>query len=461
MHYPFWYVPGLTSPMLIAIVATLHVFVSMFAVGGGIVLASGIRTSYGTGDRDLLNYLHRFTWFFILITVAYGAISGVGIWWTIGLASPLATSDLIHIFVFVWAQEYAAFIVEVVAAFILFYGWKRLDPRSHQQIACIYAGAAWLSLFFITPITSFMLRNSSHELQTGVFEAFFNAQALPQILARTGGSLLLAALYIFLHAAIIIPKDDTLRFRLSGVVSRWAMLGGALTILGGITWYIFSPPGAQAALAGAATLNILMALIFGLTAATVAIMYLGPYRNPGWINLGFALLLFPMGLAATGTGEFIREAVRKPYVVYNRVLSNNIWVHEVPSLQRAGYLESGVWTKIYLAEQFPQLIAADQVDEAKIATLPRDRRIELGRALFQYHCNQCHSEQGYSSISLITRGWNREMIYVTTLNLNRTHFFMPPWCGTPEEAGALADYVYQVARPYPAGLPAPSGGASR
>jgi AGZA family xanthine/uracil permease-like MFS transporter len=35
---------------------------------------------------------------FILLTVVYGAITGVGIWWTIGLASPLATEALIHIF---------------------------------------------------------------------------------------------------------------------------------------------------------------------------------------------------------------------------------------------------------------------------------------------------------------------------------------------------------------------------
>jgi hypothetical protein len=36
MHYPWWYVPYLTAPLLIAIVAVLHVIVAHYAVGGGL-----------------------------------------------------------------------------------------------------------------------------------------------------------------------------------------------------------------------------------------------------------------------------------------------------------------------------------------------------------------------------------------------------------------------------------------
>jgi hypothetical protein len=41
MHYPWWYVPHLTSPMLIAAIAVVHVLVSHYAVGGGLFLGSG------------------------------------------------------------------------------------------------------------------------------------------------------------------------------------------------------------------------------------------------------------------------------------------------------------------------------------------------------------------------------------------------------------------------------------
>ena len=88
MHYPWWYVPYLTAPMLIAVISVLHVLVSHYAVGGGLFLAVEVGHAYRTGDRGYLDYLHRHARFFILLTVVFGAISGVGIWWTIGLARP-------------------------------------------------------------------------------------------------------------------------------------------------------------------------------------------------------------------------------------------------------------------------------------------------------------------------------------------------------------------------------------
>ena len=91
MHYPWWYVPYLTSPMLIAVVSVVHVLVSHYAVGGGLFLAVEAGHAYRTGDRRYLDYLHRHARFFVLLTVVFGAITGVGIWWTIGLSSPLAT----------------------------------------------------------------------------------------------------------------------------------------------------------------------------------------------------------------------------------------------------------------------------------------------------------------------------------------------------------------------------------
>jgi len=38
MNYPVWYVPAFGGGLLIAMVAIVHVFVSHFAVGGGLYL---------------------------------------------------------------------------------------------------------------------------------------------------------------------------------------------------------------------------------------------------------------------------------------------------------------------------------------------------------------------------------------------------------------------------------------
>ena len=64
---------------------------------------------------------------------------------------------MIHIFVFGWAMEYVFFMLEIASAFIFFYYWERLDPRTHQTVGWIYAFSAWISLVLITGITAFML----------------------------------------------------------------------------------------------------------------------------------------------------------------------------------------------------------------------------------------------------------------------------------------------------------------
>jgi hypothetical protein len=38
MNYPVWYLPGVGGGFLIALIAVVHVFVSHFAVGGGLYL---------------------------------------------------------------------------------------------------------------------------------------------------------------------------------------------------------------------------------------------------------------------------------------------------------------------------------------------------------------------------------------------------------------------------------------
>ncbi|MBN1420180.1 MAG: cytochrome ubiquinol oxidase subunit I [Planctomycetes bacterium] len=451
MHYPWWHVPFLTSPMLIAIIAVLHVVVSHYAVGGGLFLAVEVRYAYRTGNTAYLSYLRDHAWFFILITVVYGAITGVGIWWTIGLASPLATETLIHAFVFGWAIEYVFFILEIVSAFIFFYGWGRLSPRTHQAMAWIYAGAAWISLVLITGITAFMLHPGRWPETHGFWDGFLNPQFVPQVLSRTGGSFLLASLYVYLHAAF--RAHPGLRDLIAARSARPALLGALLVVAGGAGWYAALPESAKASLAAASALNILMVLIFAITAAVFVMLYLGPYRHPGWLSPGFAILLFVCGLAAVATGEFIREAVRKPFVIYNVVLGNQVLPQEVPALREGGYLEGGVWTRAYVAARHPEAMAAGAIDEAKLLALPEEDRVALGRVLFLYHCNDCHAEgRGYSAIAELVRGWGRDTIRRTIDRLHEVHFFMPPWCGTREEGDLLAEYLASIAPPLPGGM---------
>lgn len=59
MHvsYPLWKVPYLGGGLLIAVITVIHVFISQFAVGGGLFLALAGRKAYGSGDQHWLGYL--------------------------------------------------------------------------------------------------------------------------------------------------------------------------------------------------------------------------------------------------------------------------------------------------------------------------------------------------------------------------------------------------------------------
>lgn len=449
MHYPWWYVPHLTSPMLIALISVVHVLVSHYAVGGGFFLAMETRHAYRTGDREYLAYLRKHARFFILVTVVFGAITGVGIWWTIGLASPLATAVLIRTFVFGWATEYVFFVIELVAAFAFYYYWGRLPERIHAILGWIYALAAWISLVLITGITAFMLHPGAWVETPNFWVGFFNPQFLPQTIARTGGALVLSSLYVYLHATLF-TKEQRLLDLIGRRSARPALLGAVMIALGGVGWYSFLPASAKSVLALAAVLNVFVGLIFALTIAVFILLYWGPYRNPGWLTPGFAAALFLLGMAAFTTGEFIREAVRKPYIIYNVVFGNQILPHEVTPLRAKGYLEGGVWPKAFVSQRFPEVMVDGRIDSERMLALPAESRRVLGETLFQYHCNDCHaSKEGYSAVGRLVQGRPRPMIKELVLHLHLAHFFMPPWAGNEAEAELLTDYLTSIAPPRP------------
>jgi cytochrome d ubiquinol oxidase subunit I len=452
MHYPVWYVPQLTAPMLIAVIAVLHVLVSHYAVGGGFFLAVETGYAYRTNNSAYLEYLRRHAWFFILITVVYGAVTGVGIWWTIGLSSPLATEMLIHTFVFGWAMEYVTFILEIASAFAFFYYWGRLEARTHLIIAWIYAIAAWLSLVLITGITSFMLNPGLWPRTQNFWLGILNPQFVPQTLTRTGGSFLLASLYVYLHASIKM-QDPQLRELVASRSARPALLGAVLVAVGGAGWFAFLPDSARAALLAAPVLNVFMALVVAFTAAVFVMIYFGPYKNPAWLSPALAVLLLASGMGAATAGEYLREAIRKPYIIYNVVMSNQIRADELPSYQSQGALEAGRWTKAYVAQKYPQVIRNQKVDTSRLLSLPEADQVELGHVLFQYQCANCHATTiGYNPVAQYIRGWSEDMLRDLALHPERVRFVMPPWAGTREEAELLVKYLKSIQPPYPRGM---------
>ncbi len=444
MNFPVWDVPLIGGGLLIGIIAILHVFVAHFAVGGGLFLVWTEALAVRRRDEALLAYVRRHSSFFVLIVLVFGAVSGVGIWWSIGLVHPEATSTLIHTFVWGWAIEWVFFFVEIAAAFVYYHGWDRLDRRTHLAVGWIYFGAAWLSLFVINGILTFMLTPGRWLETRSFFDAFFNPTMLPSAVVRTASALALAGLYALLTASVI--ADEPLRLRVTRYSAGWVLLGTAIIPFAG-AWYIGSIPAAarEMSMGGAPAVTIFAALSVLLSALIVAIAYLGPFRYPRFSNVLLAGVLAVLGLGVTGVTEWVREAVRKPYVIYGYMYSNGIRPSEVSRLSQTGVLAAAKWVKV--------------------ASVEPGRELEAGAEVFRVSCRSCHTVDGYNGIRPMVKGWREDFIDYQLRRLDELKGFMPPFAGTPAERQALAKWLLAVGRgaPFcrPATPPAVAGGDGR
>lgn len=436
MNYPVWEPPMLGGGLIIGIIAILHVFVSHFAVGGGLFLPFTERKAYLENNTALLDYVKTHSKFFVLITLVFGAVSGVGIWWSIGLVNPEATATLIHVFVWGWAIEWVFFIVEIAAAFVYYYGWDRLDQKTHLTVGWIYAFSAWMSLFVINGILAFMLTPGSW-LETPTFwRAFFNPSMVPSCLVRTAVSVALAGVYALVTAAAV--RDVGLRVEVTRYAAKWVLAGTLVIPLAG-AWYIASlPPMAREISMGAAPpVTIFAALSIFFSALVVLFTFFGPYQHPRYFNLTFAFVIAVMALSTTGVTEWVREAVRKPYIIYDYMYANTLRPDDVELIRRQGILNSARFVRF--REVDPQ------------------RPVESGADVFRVQCASCHTVDGYNSIRFAVKGWSREMVDYQLLHLNELKGFMPPFVGTESERRALTAWLISL-NPQPATRePAPPG----
>jgi len=361
MLYPWLDVPILTAPMLIALIAIAHVIVSHYAVGGGVLLAVENARALRDGDEEYRNYWKKHAKFFIILTVVYGAITGVGIWMTIGVASPLATETLIRTFVFGWAIEWCFFLLEIVSGFAFLYFWDKFEPRSSVITGAIYAFSAWISLVLITAITAFMLNSAGligdWESTGDFWHAFLNVQFLPQTVARTGCALTLSAAYVLFHASLC-EKNLDIREKIARRMRFPALLGLFLLVVGVVGWAFFLPESSRQTLERAAATNIFSGLFVAVVVGIAALLIAGPVAKPRETSPASALALCLLSIVGVGVGEFAREAVRKPYVVDRVVYGNQICRADVPRLRTTGLLYNGVWTRLYLdklQESYPEL----------------------------------------------------------------------------------------------------------
>lgn len=415
MNYPVWEL-AMGGGVLIAIVSILHVFVSHFAVGGGLWLVWTEIRSRRTGDDRLRDSVKHHSRFFLLLTLVFGAISGVGIWFTIALVSPQAISNLVHAYVWGWAMEWVFFFVEIGAALVYYYGWERLDRRTHEIMGWIYFIAAFMSLVIINGIITFMLTPGGWLENHGFWTGFFNPTYFPATAIRTFGSFAIAGIFTLLTATWL--ARDEFRARLVRWNALWVivpLVGVALSAV----WYRAQVPAWDEALLGAIVVLPLVARLFQLGLVVTAVLALFPLLLPKLWGRAPAVVLVLAGLATMGAGEWLREAGRKPYTIHGYLYSTGMRVE-----QRAEFAENG------MAAGTKWLSPAGATDT-----------VRRGRDLYLAWCQPCHTETGYNGLVPYLAHWDEQTLTSLLPRLEHMRALMPPWYGTEDENAALAAYL--------------------
>ena len=429
MEYPIWQLTTLGGGFWIALIATVHVFIAQFAVGGGLFLVLTERYAYGVQDKavseSILGFVKKHSRFFLLLSMVMGAVTGVGIWFSIALIQPQGTLILIHYFVFGWATEWVFFLAEIAAILIYYHYWDRLSRKNHLTIGWLYFLFAWASLFLVNGIIGYMLTPGAWIETRDFWDGFFNPTFWPQLVFRSFLSFTIAGLFGFLTATRI--KDADARARLVRLCSVWTILPFLLMLLAG-WWYLAALPEPQAALVMGKSHRVANAMhwfwIFG-PAMVVGGLILA-VRLPSRASFPLALLVLLVGFGLMGSFEVMREAGRKPYVIWDTLYSNSIEPGQVELLNAQGALATAKWVDPAL--KTPEGMAADPV--------------AAGHALFQLECAACHSVGGpINDIKARTAKFSPIGMDSLINGMGKVNGYMPLFAGTRAERQILADYI--------------------
>jgi len=173
------------------------------------------------------------------------------------------------------------------------------------------------------------------------------------------------------------------------------------------------------------------AAVWGVVLSVVLFLLaiLWPFLAPKKFPVAGAVLFMVLGLAATAAGEFYREAVRKPYIIYDYMYSNSILKDQnvINTINRDGLLTHSKWT-----------LNKDLSDKDLIP---------VGREVFLIQCQSCHTINGYRGITGLVNGWDVPQATAMLARLDKMKGNMPPYFGIEAERVALANYLVSLQAP--------------
>ncbi len=218
MNFPTIDFGWLGNGNLIGMMAVLHVMINhAVAIGGCVLMVSIEYTAYKQNNAALEAYARWLSKWILIITTTFGAMTGVGIWFTTTVILPDAIGSLLRIFHWAWFTEWLVFVSEVVLLLTYFYTWDKwsgVNKKRHIQTGMALCIMSWLTLVIITGILAAQINPGNWVETLSFLDAFFNPTWVPSMIFRTFAAIALGV--AVLHVLIRWKLKD-MRDRIVGI----------------------------------------------------------------------------------------------------------------------------------------------------------------------------------------------------------------------------------------------------
>lgn len=422
VYYPINDFGPVMKGLVIGGLGIFHVFLAQFAIGGGMLMCyfQWLAMRSPKEESQLLRkFLDSYFKFLILISFVIGALTGVGMWFTTIQVSARTIGLMVHEFHWVWATEWAFFCLEVVAGYAFYRCGHRLPDRARLTLLILYSIAAWFSLFWINGILSWQLTPDG---DGGLWAQFFNASFFPSLLFRTVVATTIASL---VACAVVNAVPGWTRQECELLVrraSRFLLPMLAMPVLG--IWYfgVIPADSRQWVAGGSVAMTMFMTIAVGASVLIGGYALIALRIQRLYISGATATLLLALAFVATAGGEFVREGVRKPYSIRQKLYSNSITPDEVRHLR-----EIGVTTN----DPYP-------MRDATAYPVPH---LRVGAQVYRNLCSVCHTLDGANGLTHLAGSWTDDMKRQNFAKLQHLKTFMPPFAGTPRELESLVQFI--------------------
>ncbi|HRG17456.1 MAG TPA: cytochrome c [Flavobacterium lutivivi] len=447
MDFPMFHLDWLNNRMLIAIIAILHVIINHGLAVGFMPFVTwleqrGVSRSGKDQITDLEwdNMVYKIMKVAFIITTTVGAMTGVGIWFSVALVSPASIGSLIRVFYWAWFIEWLVFVTEVILIMVYFLTWKNSNSSLKAKIRHINFGwylsiFSWITMAIIVSILGFMMDPGNWETNKSLLNGFTNPIYLPQLLFRTPTAMLVAGIFGMLLITLFTKSGSNLRLNAVKYASKWLLLWAPISLIGAYIYYNAMPDAMTANMSTAVGTidfaqyyDLLKYFVAGGVGFTLIVGIIGVYKTK---LLKPYMVIVPVitAIAYLGFFERVREFIRKPYVIGQYMYSNLLLEDDYVVYKQDGVLKHATYTSV------------NEITD--------DNKIEAGKNVFTIACSRCHTAQGVNSIVFVfdrMYGSTGKPFDVSSMaaympNMHTARNFMPEFPGNEKEAEALATYI--------------------